>query len=278
MERAMTATALISRSGRAVVRDGETFYVLTADDPSPLLADGTHWAHLRGLYPNADLVPAGLHPFPDVRAHMLAVWREQLALDLVLLALDRDHDDAFRSETCGEIEKLLESHPSVGEAVRAILLSIKAPEDADFAGGIAVATVAGAKRVKQLFLELSGADDTIATVTVAWRNALATLSTPADQADALSALCRLHAVGHAVFGLRDSAPSAWPQLRAWCLTCLAPAIASRSVNGVALIERWLAPLEGHRTHAAPRASLTASYPRIKAPSFLSRRAEQPIPA
>lgn len=269
----MTATALISRSGRAVVRDGETFYVLTADDPSPRLADGTHWAHLRGLHPNADLVPAGVHPFPDVRAHMLAVWREQLALDLVLIALDRDHDDAFRSETCGEIEKLLESHPSVGEALRAILLSIKAPEDADFAGGIAVATVAGAKRVQQLFLELSGADDTIAAVNVAWRNALATLSTPADQVDAVSVLHRLHAVGHVVFSLRDPAPGAWPKLRAWGLAVLAPVIGSRSVNGAALIERWLAPLEQNRTHAAARLPLTASYRRTKAPPFVLRRAE-----
>ena len=274
----MTATALISRSGRAVVRDSETFYVLTADDPVPRLADGTHWAHLRGLHPDADLVPAGFHPFPDVRAHMLAAWREQLGLDLVLLALDRDHDDAFRSETCGEIEKLLESHPTVGEAVRAILLSVKAPEEADFAGGIAVATVAGAKRVQQLFLEMSGADDTIAAVTVAWRNALATLSTPVDQADAMSALHRLHVMGRVVFGLRDPAPGAWLQLRAWCLAYLAPEIAIRSVDGIALIERWLVALEQHRTHAAVRPPLTASYRRIKAPPFVSRRAEQPIPA
>ena len=272
----MTATALISRNGRAVVRDGETFYVLTADEPEPRLADGTHWAHLRGLNPNVELVPGGVHPFPDVRARMLAVWREQLGLDLLLMALDREHDDPFRSETCGEIEKLLESHPSLGGALRAILLSIKAPEDADFPGAIAGAKTAGAKRVQQLLLDVSGADESIDAVTLAWRNALATLTTPADQTDAMSAAHCLHALGRVVWGLRDPALSAWTQLRSWCLESFVPAIGGNAENGSILIERLLAPLRPNRSTALRPLSLTASYPRIKAPAFLKRLSEQPI--
>jgi hypothetical protein len=269
----MTATALISRGGRAVVRDGETFYVLTADDPDPRLADGTHWAHLRGLYPNAELVPAGIHPFPDVRARMLDVWREQLGLDLVLIALDRDHDDPFRSETCSEIEKLLESHPPLGATLRAILLSIKAPEDIDLPGAIAGARAAGAKRVQQLFLDVSGADETIDAVTLARRNALAALPMPADQTDAMLAMNRFFAVGRVVWALRDPAPGAWLQLRAWCFASLAPAMGGNAVNASALIENWLAPLGNRRSPAFRPHLRTASYGRTKTPAFIPGRAE-----
>jgi hypothetical protein len=264
----MTATALISRAGRAIVRDGETFYVLTADNPSLRPADATHWMHLRGLHPDAELLMAGKHPFPEVKARMLAAWREQLGLDLLLIVLGQNDDAAFRTETASALEKLLIGEPALSQTLRAILLSSKAPAEAEFPGAIACAKVAGAERVQELLSDISAAGSVISTVLTALRNALATLPTPPEQAAAMTAVQCFYIVGRAVIALRNPAPSTWERFRAWCSAHLAPA----------LVESWLSQLEKDRVPTKGPIPASA-YPRVKAPPWVpGRRDHQPAAA
>jgi len=257
----MTVTALISRAGRAVVRDGEAFYVLTADRPSPRPADATYWMHLRGLHPEAEVLVAGKHPFPEVQARMLAAWREQLGLDLLLIVLGSE-DAAFRAETAGALEKMLSGEPALSQTLRAILLSVPAPAEADFSGGIASAQSAGAERVRDLLSDVSAAGAVTSAVLTALRSALAMLATPAEQAEAMAAVQRFYIAGRAVMALRNPVPGTWERFRAWCSAHLAPA----------LVDGWLSQLERDRVLAKGPVPVSA-YPRIKAPPWVPRRRE-----
>jgi len=264
----MTATALVSRSGRAVVRDGETFYVLTAEDPALRQADATHWMHLRGLHPDAELLSAGEHPFLEVRARMLALWREQLGLDLVLIVLDQNGDAVFRAETASSLDKLLAREPELNETLQAILLSTKVPEEADFPGAIAAAEAAKAARVGELLTKVSEGRPMTSEVSTAWRSALAALETPVDQTAAMAIVQRSYALGRAVIALRAPDPGAWIRFRTFCLAHrLAPT----------LVDQWLSSLGRNRVPTKGPVPVSA-YPRTSAPSWLARRSgAQPPP-
>lgn len=274
----MTATALISRGGRAVVRDGEAYYLLTADDPSPVTVNGTYWTHLRGLSPNSELIPAGRHPFTAVSARMIELWSEQLGLDLLLMVLDRDHDDAFRCETCVELESFFGRYPALVESLRALLLSIETPPEADLAGALLAARAAGAKQVQAIFTEMSEAGAQITAVLSAWRDARATVPVLKDQAEALRVSAQLRAVGRVVVGLRDPAPDAWARLRAWFRLNFEPALAETMAHGPALIDRWLAPLREGRPAAPTRVRASTEVRTTKAPAFLFKPSRQSIAA
>jgi hypothetical protein len=247
------------------VRDGETFYVLTSDNPSPRLADATHWMHLRGLHPDAEVLAAGEHPFLEVRARMLALWREQLGLDLLLIVLDQDNDAAFRAETAGELEKLLAKEAGLGETLQAILLSTNAPTEADFQGGVIAAQSAGAARVRVLLTNVGAAGEMTGKVSTAWRSALATLATPAEQTAAMTTAQRSHAVGRAVMALRATEPGAWIRFQRWCQAQLASAVVDRAV-----VDRWLSPLAKDRVLTKGPVPVS-EYPHTKAPPWLARR-------
>jgi hypothetical protein len=264
----MTATAIISRTGRAVVRDGETFYVLTSDNPSPRLADATHWMHLRGLHPDAEVLAAGEHPFLEVRARMLGLWREQLGLDLLLIVLDQDGDATFRAETAGELEKLLAKEAGLGETLQAILLSTNAPTEADFPGAIAAAEAAKAARVGELLTKVSEGRPMTGEVSTAWRSALAALESPVDQTAAMAIVQRSYALGRAVIALRAPDPGAWIRFRTFCLAHrLAPTV----------VDQWLSSLGRNRVPTKGPVPISA-YPRTSAPSWLARRSgAQPPP-
>jgi hypothetical protein len=244
------ALALVSRGGRAIVRSGEDYFVLTADDPEPRPADATHWAHLRGFHPGIEAIPAGAHPFVEVRARMLAAWREQLCLDLVAYTLDREQEDDFRLETCVQVENLLADYPAVGEQVRALMLSAKPPEEADFAGAIASAKAAGAARLERLLAEVNGSREGIAAALEAWRHAIKALPSPAEWTGSTAALERLLAVARAVTALQSPAPVAWSELRSWCRAELEPALMAATTEAPALIDRWLAAMEHGRAAAS----------------------------
>lgn len=252
------ATALISRAGRAIVRSGEAYYVLTADDPETRPADATHWIHLRGLHPDSALVPADTHPFPDVRARMLDAWREQLGLDLLLLCLDRDHDEDFRRETCAVLEELFVEVPWLRERLREIVFGTEPPPEADLLGAKALAAAAGSEEVGRLLGEVIDAREDIAAALAAWQRAVKTLATPAEWTEAMVAAERLRAVARAVIALRAQAPDAWEELRSWCRTHLEPALEPISADASALIERWLAALD--KGQAATREVLAAEGP------------------
>jgi hypothetical protein len=239
--------------------------VLTVDNPSPRLADATHWMHLRGLHPDAEVLAAGEHPFLEVRARMLALWREQLGLDLLLMVLDQDGDAAFRAETAGELEKLLAKEVELGETLQAILLSTNAPTEADFQGAITAAQSAGASRVRDLLTSVSAAGEMTGKVSTAWRDALATLATPAEQAAAMTVVQRSHAIGRAVMALQATKPDAWVRFQRWCHAQLASAVVDRAV-----VDRWLSPLTKDRVPAKGPIPVS-EYPRTKAPLFLNRR-------
>lgn len=274
----MTATALISRGGRAVVRDGEAYYLLTADEPSPLVVNGTYWTHLRGLSPGSELVPAGRHPFAAVSARMIELWSEQLGLDLLLIVLDRDRDAAFRCETCVELESFFGRYPTLVESLRALLLSIETPPEADVAGALLAARTAGAKQAQAIFTDMSEAGAQIIAVLSAWRDARATLPILNDQAEALRVSAQLRAVGRVVVGLRDPAPDSWARLRAWFRANFEPALAGTMAHGPALSERWLAPLRDARPAAPTRIRISADVRTTRAPAFLFKPSRQAIAA
>lgn len=240
------ATALISRAGRAVVRDGEAFYVLTVDDPGPRPADGTHWMHLRALHPDCEVLSAGEHPFPTVQARLREVWREQLGLDLLLICMDRDHDDDFRRETCAVLEKMLGEEPWLRERLRGIALSVETPAEADLAGAKALAIAANAVSVAELLGEVLLAGEAISVVRGAWRGAIETLATPAERTEATDVAQRLRAVAKAVIALRRSAPEALGELRTWCQSKLQPLLTPVTTDAAGLVERWLAAIEKGR--------------------------------
>jgi hypothetical protein len=273
----LTATALISRAGRAIVRDGESYYLLTVDAPIPALVDATYWAHLRGLYPGCDLVAADAHPFPAVRTKLIEAWSEQLGLDLILSVLDRDHGEALRRETSDELERFFGRHPTLVQSLRALLLSVEAPPEADFAGGLSAANAAGAKQVHKILTELSQANATIAKVLSAWSDARAQLPLLAEQSSAIRVGARLRAVGRVVMCLQDSSPDAWPRLRTWFQGYFEPALAGAASDVPALIERWLAPLRGSQPVTPARVSVS-SYRQTRAPAFIARRYEQTVAA
>lgn len=62
---------------------------ISCEETEPRQADGTYWVHLRGLYADCEIVPAGAHPFAEVRTRMLELWQEQLGLDLLCICADR---------------------------------------------------------------------------------------------------------------------------------------------------------------------------------------------
>jgi len=250
------AFALVSRAGRAVVRRGETYHVLTVDVPEPQLADGTHWAHLRALHPLAERMPAGEPPFTAVRARMREVWREQLGLDLLLMTFDRDHDDAFRRETCLVLEGLFGEEPWLCDRLREIVLSIEPPAEADLAGAKSHAEAVGAPLVARMAGELIEASETIGRVQSAWHAAVKALNTPSQRSESMTVGDGLFAIARAVMALRDPESGAWDRLRVWCRETFEPALAAATADAAGVLDRWLSALEKSRTATSDLLEIT----------------------
>lgn len=240
------ATALISRGGRAVVRRDETYWVLTPEEPEPRLADATHWTHLRAIARDLELVPAGAPPFAGARARMIERWREKLGLDLLLFCMDRDDDDDSRRKYAGVLDEVLGNVPWLFDRLREIVLSTEPPVEADVDGAKALAESANAERVRRLFDELAGARGTIAAVVAAWRAAIKSLATPAEQTESAAVGDRLRVVGRAVIALRSAEDAALDALRTFCAEALTPELTNVTPDAKAMIDRFLGAIDAGR--------------------------------
>lgn len=240
------SVALVSRGGRAVVRAGSCYFVLTADHPEPAPVDGTYWSHLRAFSPDAEVLDAGEPPFHAVRARMIEAWREQLGADLLLMFLDRNFSDGSRLDTCATLERLLAQETWLSAWLRLAALSVAPPEEADLLGARALAASIGATQVGGVVAEVDDARAFVAAALDAWRVAVEALATPAEWSGAAVVGDRTRAVAHAVIALRSASPSAWRDLGDWCRRDLRPALAAVTVDGEGVIDRWLAQVEGLR--------------------------------
>jgi len=224
-----------------VVREGDAYFLLEMDQPSPARVDGSYWAHLAGLYPDARIEPADAFPFEHTRHALDAAWQHDRARTLVLVTLDPTYSAELRTGACRAAEGLL-AKEDVLQALRCRLLSRVAPNEADFDGGRRLAESAGAKNVGALLAEVSAARETIALVRSVWDRALVSHAPGKAWAGATGVMDRLGAfarlVSAAVAGLSSGAKG---EFTTWFVQQAVPALKGVEVpQPLLLLQTWLA--------------------------------------
>jgi len=123
-----------ARAGRAIVVSDSEHYLLEAGRHSPPqpCAPG-QLNNLLALVSDVRRMEAGSFPFAEAREALERVWREQSALDLLLMALDGDLEPGLREDAAQVASRLL-ARTEVCLAVRHRLLGTPLPKEADVEG------------------------------------------------------------------------------------------------------------------------------------------------
>jgi len=134
--------ALVSAlAGRAIVRIGSAYFLLTTDNDAPEPCHERQWAYLKALHPDASLLRADSYPFTDVRAQLEHGWRKDRAQRMALVVLDATYPASLRRRAAEASADLLYGQ-DVHEHVHSVLMGID--EKIDFEGGAKLAARVGA--------------------------------------------------------------------------------------------------------------------------------------
>jgi hypothetical protein len=123
-----------ARAGYGVVVTHDDYFLLEAENPAPPRECALgQLNNLQALATDVVRIEAGAFPFTLVREVLNTSWRQESALTLVLMALDRQLSIALRAEAAGTASRLL-SDEKVRKIVRWRLLGTPLPEVADVEG------------------------------------------------------------------------------------------------------------------------------------------------
>jgi len=123
-----------ARAGRAIVVSDSEHYLLEAGrqiPPQPCAPGQLN--NFLSLVSDIRQLEAGAFPFAEARQTLERGWREQSALDLLLMALDGDLEPGLREDAAQVASRLL-ARTEVCLAVRHRLLGTPLPKEADIEG------------------------------------------------------------------------------------------------------------------------------------------------
>jgi hypothetical protein len=123
-----------ARAGYGVVVTPSDYFLLEAGNPAvPRECAPGQLNNLQAMATDIVRIEAGAFPFPQAQQTLDAAWRQESALTLLLMALDRQLSPALRSEVAGIASRLL-SDQEAQKAVRWRLLGAPLPAVADTEG------------------------------------------------------------------------------------------------------------------------------------------------